>query len=134
MILLDTQALVWLMEGSSELGAKAAQAEADSADVAVSAMSFWEISLLVSRKRLSLSLPLEQWAAKVAQEAAIDILPVTGSIAIDAGCMPGYKHRDPGDLIVIATARALGCPVMTSDGRMLAYANTGHVQAIDARR
>lgn len=134
MILLDTQALVWTMEGSSKLGPKAVQAEAESQEVIVSTISLWEISLLASRGRLVLSLPIEQWADKVVQEAGISILPVTRAIAIDAGFMPGYEHGDPGDRIVIATARSIPCPVMTSDHRILAFAKAGHVRAIDARR
>ena len=134
MIVLDTQALVWLVEASGELGAHARELEADSDVIAASAISLWEIGLLVSRSKLALSLPLHQWADRVEQEAVIDILGVSRSIAIDAGMLPDYEHGDPGDRIVLATARFMGCPVMTSDRRMLEYAQKGHVRAIDARR
>lgn len=134
MILLDTQSLVWLIEDHSSLGKQARQIEAESESVVVSAMSLWEIGLLVSRRKLALSSPIHLWADRVEQDADIEIRPVTRSIAIDAGLLPVYDHGDPGDRIVLATARAYECPVMTSDRRMLAYAKAGHVQAIDARR
>ena len=35
---------------------------------------------------------------------------------------------------MIATARALRCPLLTTDERIIAYAAAGHVHAIDARR
>lgn len=62
------------------------------------------------------------------------VISVTRAIAVNAGLLPQCDHRDPGDRIVLATARALACPVVTSDGRMLDYAKAGHVHAIDARR
>ena len=35
---------------------------------------------------------------------------------------------------MVATARALGCPFLTADRKILDYAAAGHLQAIDARR
>lgn len=134
MILLDTQALVWLMEGSSRLGSQARQVEAESEIVAISAISLWEIGLLVSRNKLALPVSIDRWVDMVEHEAAIEILPVTRVVAVNAGMLPEYEHGDPGDRIVLATARNSACPVMTSDRRMLAYAASGHIQAIDARR
>lgn len=134
MILLDTQALVWLMQDDTKLGLIARRMEAEASEVLISAISLWEIGLLTSRRRIVLPLPMDAWSDRVEQQAAIGIISVSRAIAIDAGLLPDYDHRDPGDRIVLATARHLGCPVMTSDRRMLAYAATGHVQAIDARR
>jgi len=41
--------------------------------------------------------------------------------------LPGEFHRDPADQIIVATARAHGCPLVTSDSRLLRYP---HIETI----
>lgn len=48
----------------------------------------------------------------------------------DAYAMPQPFHFDPADRMLVATARALRCPILTSDAKILAYASAGHVAAI----
>ena len=64
MLLLDTHVLVWLAEGlpslsetSRDLIDRAARKEG----LAVSPISFWEIAMLHSRQRITLSLPVLLW-------------------------------------------------------------------------
>lgn len=134
MILLDTQSFVWLAENNDRLGKAARQIEAESDQVFVSAISLWEIGLLISRNRMKLSRPYRRWLEVATQNGRATIHPVSPDIAFEAGMLPHYPHGDPGDRIVLATAIELNCPVITSDRRMLDYAGAGHVQAIDARR
>lgn len=54
----------------------------------------------------------------------------TPDIAIDSAQLPGDLHRDPGDRLLIATARHLAIPIVTRDRLILAYAEQGHVRAI----
>ncbi|MGJ3628601.1 PIN domain-containing protein [Sphingomonas sp. MMS24-JH45] len=54
-------------------------------------------------------------------------------IAHDAGEMD-WARRDPADRLIVATARALGCPLLTADEAILTHAAAGHLKAIDARR
>lgn len=44
-----------------------------------------------------------------------------------------WKHGDPADRLIVATARALDCPLVTADEKILAYAAAGHLKAVDAR-
>ncbi len=88
MILLDTQALVWLMEGSSRLGLQARRAEAESEVVATSAISFWEIGLLVSRNKLTLPVSMDRWADMVEHEAAIEYCQLPARWHSTPGCCP----------------------------------------------
>lgn len=134
MILLDTQTLVWFYEGISELGEKARALIDGSFGRKCTAMSFWEIAMLVDKGRLVLSLPVDRWAARVTAEGRIEVVPVTWELAVDAGQLPGSIHGDPADRMIVATARALGCPLVTADRKIIAYAAQGHVRAVDARR
>ena len=63
-VLLDTHVLVWHMEGSKKIGklAQAAIEEAAESDAAlVSAITPWEIALLVSKGRLKLGADVMDW-------------------------------------------------------------------------
>jgi PIN domain nuclease of toxin-antitoxin system len=42
----------------------------------------------------------------------------------------GDLHNDPADRLIIATARHLDVPIVTSDRTIIAYAQSGHVQTI----
>jgi PIN domain nuclease of toxin-antitoxin system len=46
--------------------------------------------------------------------------------------LPGDFHNDPADRIIVATARHHEAPLLTVDRAILAYAEKGHLQAIDA--
>jgi PIN domain nuclease of toxin-antitoxin system len=39
-------------------------------------------------------------------------------------------HSDPADRLLVATARALGVPIVTRDRRILNYAKAGFVDAV----
>ncbi len=137
MILLDTNALLWLGVSDPRLGKAAREAitqAALTAGILVSAVSFWEIGMLLNKGRISLSEPLPQWAEAVAARAEIRVVPVDAPIAIEAGLLPGDLHGDPGDRLLVATARVLRAPLLTSDRKILAYADAGHVEIINGRR
>lgn len=131
-LLLDTHALVWLVEGDDSLGAKArARAEAACAEdvLTVSAASFWETARLLARGRLAFAVPLAAWRRAVLA-LGVQEVPVTGDIAIDGGALPGFKG-DAADRVIAATALHIGATLMTADPRMLAW--TGPLARLDAR-
>ena len=136
MILLDTHILLWVIEDDGRLGKKARKAiaeEAAAGNLIVSAISFWEIGLLIEKRRLALAMPLADFAEIVGRRQDIRVAVVDASIAIGTANLAGL-HGDPGDRILVATARHLACPLATTDGKILAYAAQGHLQAIDASR
>lgn len=90
--------------------------------------------MLVDKDKISLSRPVREWFEAVLAVPGFGLADMTVAIGADAGSLPGDIHGDPADRIIIATARALGCPVLTADRKILAYAAVGHLQAVDARR
>jgi len=103
MILLDTHIwLRWLLPTEplpKQLVAHIEQAKA----VWVSAMSCWEVVMLVRRRRIELSLPTEQWLKEATIGSNVGILPVTCDISYLTAILPEH-HKDPVDRIIIATA------------------------------
>lgn len=137
MIVLDTHVLVWMIEADPQLGRGAIiviDKQRAENGAGITPITPWEVAMLIDKQRLALGRPVETWFDHVLATPGFVLLPLTVPIAIDAGMLPGDVHRDPADRIIIATARALACPLVTADHKILAYAAAGHVQAIDARR
>ena len=136
MILLDTHVLLWFFSGNERLGRQGTQLiqGAIEKDVAIaSAISVWEIGLLVEKKRFKLGVPIGPWVKNVASAGGIRFQPVSIDDALAAADLPDGLQGDPGDRLIVGTARALDCPLLTADERILDYAAVGHVKAIDAR-
>ena len=124
MIVLDTHALVWWFDGDARLSKAARQAiehELLMGGIAISAFSCWEIALLVTRKRLMLSLELSIWLAAVEAVNHLRFIPVDNRIAIASVQLPGDLHKDPADRIVAATAMQLSVPIVTADRNLRRY-------------
>ncbi len=99
--------------------------------VGISAITPWEIAMLISKKRLSLGKPTEHWVKAALSRDGISLMPLEPAIAVAAGELGGL-HGDPADRIIIATARYNDAPLLTADRTILEYATTGQVQTIDA--
>ena len=135
MILLDTHVLVWASLAPERLGDKASQhfeqawAEGGQS-VGVSAVSFWEVAMLVAKERLELEQTPAQWR-HTWLAAGLTEWPVSGAIGIGAVHLDGL-HADPADRWIVATALDLGADLITADERLLAW--PGPLTCVDARR
>ncbi|WP_224081968.1 type II toxin-antitoxin system VapC family toxin [Cupriavidus laharis] len=130
MIVLDTHALVWWASGSDELSATAKAAierESREGQIVVSAISAWEIAMLVEREKLVLSMDVGSWLDTVAQIEAVTFYPVDVDVSIKSVHLPGEFHKDPADRMIVATARKLAVPLVSKDERIRAYK---HVRTI----
>lgn len=131
MIVLDTHALVWLLEDSPRLGRKAARlaSAALRADgLAVSATSFWEVAHLVQRRRLRLDGSALSFRAAVLEMGVREIV-VDGAASIAAAELAS-DLQDTADCHIVATAVQHGARLMTADERII---NAEVVVTIDAR-
>jgi PIN domain nuclease of toxin-antitoxin system len=120
-VLLDTHIVVrWLYEPkklSREQRVVIDNAERRGECVGVSAMSLLEIALLnEGRQRLSVS--LDQLFRELDTNSAIRILPLTTDIAFEVAAL-GDSLRDPGDRVIVATARVHRLRLLTADQRII---------------
>jgi PIN domain nuclease of toxin-antitoxin system len=108
------------VEGESRLGRKSrelAQAALQSDVLAVSAICFWEIAMLVKSGRLGLAMPTSEWHRGSLNLGILEA-PVTGQIGIlaeESAGLPG----DSADRIITATAIVLNATLLTADQRIL---------------
>jgi PIN domain nuclease of toxin-antitoxin system len=132
-IVLDTHVLIWLDEGNTRLGEISRQSIQDAYkgdQVAVSAISFWEVAMLVEKGRLRVEADLAAWKDELL-DMGLRELPVTGAVGILAAQLPAF-HGDPADRLIAATALAHAATLVTADERLLGW--SGPIQREDARR
>lgn len=132
MIVLDTHALIWWVNGDGQLssGAKVtidSELAAEEGVVLVSAISAWEIALLVSLDRLTLTMGVDDWLQTASDIDGVRFVPVDNEIAIESTRLPGEFHKDPADRMIVALARHLNAPLVTADTKIQNYK---HVRSI----
>ena len=133
MILLDTHALVWFAEDNPRLGRRTtAMVNAGLAreDVAVAAISFWEITMLFQKRRLRLDLPPTDVRRKVLEQG-IQEVAIAGDVAIEAARLAAF-HGDPADRLIVAVAQSRDAVLVTADDAILEW--RGRLRTQDARR
>lgn len=96
----------------------------------LSAFSAWEIGMLVSKGRLSLTQAPLPWFRSFASEQELSVLEATPEILVASSFLPQPLHADPADRILIATAREHDLTIITRDRAILAYGAAGHVKVL----
>jgi len=119
-ILLDTHVLVWLDESNPRLGTEAIE-HINSAfqvgKVMASAISFWEVGMLIRKQRIRLDMDLSVWRNDFIEQGVIE-LPITGEIGIKAAALESF-HGDPADRLIAATALQHSLTLLTADEKLL---------------
>jgi PIN domain nuclease of toxin-antitoxin system len=122
LILLDTHVWIWAIERDSRLDRKHEKIiEEHSGQVFISAASLWEVSMLVSKQRMTPIFPLRRWLDFATAAVGLPILPITTNVAAEAYELPGTFHDDPADRLIVATARVHDCILLTKDEKILDY-------------
>jgi PIN domain nuclease of toxin-antitoxin system len=122
-ILLDTHIWIWWIHGDERLSKEYAELLQlhEKAGLGVSVISCWEVAKLVEYQRLELPCSVNEWITQALAYPHVQLLNLTPQIAIEATQLPQPFHRDPADQIIVATARILGCQLMTLDGKIRNY-------------
>jgi PIN domain nuclease of toxin-antitoxin system len=132
-LLLDTHAAVWIAEDmhlSKEAVEAIEIAYRAQTPVFVSAITAWEVGLLVSLNRLGLAAKPERWFQRLLTTPGVRLAELSPDILIGSSFLPGKPPRDPADRILLATARELGATLITRDRLLLKYGADGLVSTI----
>lgn len=122
MIILDTHIWIWWVNESPRLTEKQKKIinENQSSGLGISIISCWEVAKLVEKKRLVLSIPVEEWLEQASTYPGVKLLELSIPILVESTQLKGF-HNDPADQIIVATARVNNSKLLTADGKILKY-------------
>ena len=135
MIVLDTHTLIWAVQDNVRLGRRAKaliDGHAPTQGNLIPAISAWEVALVEARGTVIFPGGALRWLRSVLSTAAFKLVPLEPEIACATVTM-AWKHKDPADRMIVATALHWDLPLLTADEKILAYAAAGHLKAVDAR-
>jgi PIN domain nuclease of toxin-antitoxin system len=124
MIVLDTHTLIWWVNDSGQLSNKAQQAikqAVDSNAIYISAISLWEIAMLVKKNRLKLSMDTQTWISKILALPMLSCIDINPDIAVKSVNLSNFSHPDPADRMIVATTLNHGMKLVTKDEKIRAY-------------
>lgn len=113
-LLLDTQALLWLLNNSPRMGPSARALIAGASSVHYSAGSIWEIEI----KRATGKLRIDGDLSSALTASGLHALPITVAHALAIGEVD-LPHRDPFDRLLLTQAHAEGMILLTADTLLL---------------
>lgn len=136
-LIVDTHVFVWLLSKSKQLGPNALEAIKGAASLNslyVSAITPWEIAMLVSKGKLTLERDVGEWLEMALALPGFRLESLSPAIAVASTRLPGEINSDPADRIIVATARHLGVPLVTADENLLGYSTQGHIKTVKATK
>lgn len=116
LVLLDTHVLHWWSAEPEQLSSTAAQALEGAEELAVSAISWYELAWLAIDERITTAMPIRTWLDQLARQ--VRTLGVTPAIADTATSLPSTFPGDPADRLIYATAIEHGLRLVTKDRRL----------------
>jgi PIN domain nuclease of toxin-antitoxin system len=118
MIVLDTHAWIWITDESREFSKSVRNAILKADTLGVSAISCWEVAMLVAKQRLGLTMDVQDWIDAALEGRKIRLMPIDPRIAVTATRLPGIFHGDPADRIIAATCLIHHASLITKDQRL----------------
>ena len=121
MIILDTHIWLWWVNQDTECLKPLWLNTIENADeVAVSAISLFEVAWLEQHDRIQLPCEQNKWFEKALEGSDISLIPLTPQIATLAVSLTDY-HSDPQDRIIIATTVACNAKLISADKKFPFY-------------
>lgn len=117
MMVLDTHAWIWIVSESSEIS-ESLRRKLKNDEIGVSAISCWEVAMLVSKKRLSFTSDVQDWIDTALRLPRIRLLPLEPRIMVLSTRLPGNFHDDPADRMIAATCLHHSAALVTRDRRI----------------
>jgi len=122
--LLDTHIWIWYHMNPEKLSGriKALISDPESYEILIlSAISIWEFSKLIEKKKLIISCDPLQWIYQALDMVRLQLLPLSPAIAYNSTRLPQPFHDDPADQIIAASAIEESAVLITKDKLLLDY-------------
>ncbi|MGD2092102.1 MAG: type II toxin-antitoxin system VapC family toxin [Candidatus Aminicenantes bacterium] len=128
--LLDTHTWIWWHMNPGKLSKRVKMLIQDTAgydELLLSAISPWEFSKLLEKRRIGISCNPEDWIISALEMPKLRVVHLYPVLAYRSTVLPQPFHNDPADQIIVATAREENATILTKDEKILAYR---HVQSL----
>ena len=122
--LLDTHTWIWWHMNPQNLSQKVKRLIRDTSkydELLLSAISPWEFSKLLEKKRIGISCDPEDWINRALDMPKLRLVPLSPVLAYHSTVLPQPFHNDPADQIIVASAREENASILTKDERILIY-------------
>ena len=122
--ILDTHVWIWWNMNPEKLSSavrKLIEMTSKYEELLLSAISPWEFSKLLEKRRLAISIDPEDWIRLALEMPKLRLLPLSPVLAYRSTILPPPFHDDPADQIIVASAREEGATILTSDDRLRYY-------------
>lgn len=122
--ILDTHTWIWWHMNPQKLSQKVKKIVGNEQrydEMLLSAISPWEFSKLIEKKRIGISLDPMDWINRALEMPKLRLVPLSPALAYRSTVLPQPFHDDPADQMIVATAREENATLLTKDERILAY-------------
>jgi len=124
--LLDTHGFLWALFTPDKLSKSAVrEIKSPNNEVAVSVVTFWEISLKYALRKLELTGVTPEELPDFAGQMNLEILPITAAEASSFHKLPRLSHKDPFDRIIIWQAIQRRMTLVSKDRDFKSYRKFG---------
>jgi PIN domain nuclease of toxin-antitoxin system len=124
--LLDTHTWIWWNMNPQKLSQKVRRLIGNAEmydELLLSAISPWEFSKLLEKKRVGISCAAEDWINTALDMPKLRLVPLSPILSYRSTVLPQPFHNDPADQIIVATAREENATILTKDEKILSYEN-----------
>jgi len=124
--MLDTHTWIWWHMNPQKLSQKVKKLVGNTNrydEILLSAISPWEFSKLLEKKKIGISCDPEDWINSALDMPKFRLIPLSPVLAYRSTVLPQPFHSDPADQIIVATAREENATILTKDERILTYKN-----------
>lgn len=121
---LDTHVWIWWQMQPKNLSKRVRTILSDPdqyEELLLSAISAWEFSKLLEKKRIGISCDPEDWIREALKMPKLRLVLLTPTLSYRSTTLPQPFHGDPADQIIVATAREENATVMTKDNLIRQY-------------
>ncbi len=115
-VVLDSHVIHWWAAEPRRLSPTASRAIEQADELAVAAISWYELAWLAEHERIQTTIPMRSWLAQLAEH--VRTIGITPAVAATAASLPSGFPGDPADRLIYATAVEHGWPLVTKDQRL----------------
>jgi PIN domain nuclease of toxin-antitoxin system len=118
-VLLDTHVVHWWSAEPDRISRAASAAIDDADELAVSAITWFELAWLAKHERIVVTIPVRTWLQQLSGQ--VRTIGITPAIADAAASLPSSFPGDPADRLIYATAVEHGWRLVTKDRDLRAH-------------